>query len=102
MNISKYFTVPVTYEKYNGNSNKFKVDEYLDAITVLVRIEGGTHLIRSESGMKLVSTSVYESIKWYWIGQQIKAKDKINGQVVMETKEFYDANGAFIYCEAYV
>lgn len=96
MDVLEYLNQKATLEEYDGYDKEYRVDKYKQPIQINVRIEGGTKIIRK------ADNSLYQSDKWYWIGKKIKAKSKINGQLIQATKEFYDFDGSFIYLEAYV
>lgn len=96
MNIRAYLHQEVEVEEWLGCDNEYRVDEYKPIEVLPTREEGGTKLIMRSDG------SIYQSSKWYWLDRKIGAKTKINGQLVIETKEFYGLKGEFIYLEAYV
>lgn len=52
--------------------------------------------------MRRADNTLYQSERRYLTDYNVKARDLIDGQSVIATKEYYDFDGSYIYTEAYV
>jgi hypothetical protein len=96
MDINGYLTGKAKWEKYLGNDNEYSIESYEAPVDIATRIEGGNRYIRNAEGALEVSEMCY------WSTEDVKLKDKINGQEVKSVKPIYDFDMTLIYKEVYV
>lgn len=82
MNISKYMTFTVPYEKYIGVDDDFMSSSYAPPINIKCFVYGKNIYIRDEDSYALVSA------KSYVTDYKINIQDKLDGQIVKNVDNY--------------
>lgn len=95
---TEYFNHPVIWEKYNSSDSEYSPDgEYSDPVIIYAWVGGAEKFQRGADSQLTVASKTYRTLT------EVKAKDKIDGQVVIDAYVKYGLDGVTIeFYKAYV